>query len=81
MLSDAIEDSGVPKNMPFSVISTVYWDQAGVWAYLDMVYTVAIAQEIRPALEYARSVIEIGADEDLVLDASGSRLLSQTNGS
>ena len=81
MLSSAIEDSDMPKDTPFSVIFTVFWDQAGVRAYMNMVYTVALAREIRPALEYAGSVIEIGADEDLVIDASGSRLLSQTSGS
>ena len=81
MLSSAIEDSDMPKDTPFSVIFTVFWDQAGVRAYMNMVYTVALAREIRPALEYAGSVIEIGADEDLVIDASGSRLLSQSSGS
>ena len=79
MLSAAIEDSDMPKDLPFSVIFTVFWDQAGVSAYMNMVYTVAFAQEIRPSLEYPRSVIEIGADEDLVIDASGSRLVSQTS--
>ena len=66
--------------MPFSVIFFVNWNQAGQIAHMNMVYEVALAREIRPVLEYARSVTEIGADEDLVLDASGSRFVSQTGG-
>ena len=72
MPKQAIIDREVPVDRPFKLVYTVEIDVSGTKAYMDVVYEVSLARQIRTAFGFERNVIDL-KEESQRISALGSR--------
>ena len=62
----------MPKNIPINIIFFLFWSSAQLQdrvSYMNVVYTMTLASEIKVKMDYQDKVVDISAGEDLAISA------------